>query len=371
MENELSLDDWLDDDEVINTDDPDFEYSSGDPDTMYGDGNNNPPDYSDDSPSNGDDVDNGGTAPEVTEFSGDVVEKFLERYGVIGGNLITDKGEKRFSELTSEQQLKALEQVVDSTRPTIEEDLGLNDEETSLLNFIRQSKMSVQDFMIKSAQEYSENTKVSETFDAPEYRFEDMDKDVIYATYIRALTPDISDEDLISDLEHAKNSAIYDKTVENLRGNFISNREAQKEQHASTLAQERVKVAQATIKPIVDAAQGITEISGWPISDDIKNDLLGHMVEFDAAGKSDFIKSVVESPENAFKAMWYIKNGDKAFSDLDNYYKSKMQEIYAKGIEEGASGKGDRRNAIKIKENNKSNIKYTSNVVDMDDFLNS
>src|ERR1035437_3507060 len=52
--------------------------------------------------------------PVTTETS--LIESFLERYNIVGGELETEKGEKVFyKDLTADQQLKVLSQIVDSS----------------------------------------------------------------------------------------------------------------------------------------------------------------------------------------------------------------------------------------------------------------
>lgn len=275
--------------------------------------------------------------PEIPVADTSLIESFLERYNIIGGELETETGTKvLFKDLTADQQLNALGQVVDSAN---EELSGLNVEEKKLLTSVRESKLSVQEYMTQSAREFTDLEAASQIYDVPEYQFETMDADVIYSTYVLSNNPDVTEEILQQEVDYAKKSPLYESTVTALRNSFIDQRELQRKEYTEILVTSRIKEAEKQSVKYIDAARVVDDIAGWPVKDDIKNELLESFVELDATGKSKFVRDIVDNPEMAFKAMWFLKYGEDNFKKIDTYYKDQLQRVYAKGIEDGKSGK--------------------------------
>jgi len=308
-----------------------------------------------------------------TETTAGVIETFLERYNILGGLVETEDGKQvEFKSLTPEQQVSALAQIVDATRPQVEEELGLSEDEIDLLNKVRQSKLSINDFMVQSAQEYGEGQQVQTIFNAPEYQFEAMESDVIYLSYLKANSPESTEDELMDELNHAKQSKLYNTTVESLRASFIENRENYKVEYTNQQIGNRTAELNAMAPIYVSTARGISEVSGWPVSDDEKDEILADLIEPGAGGKNAFTREIAENPENAFKALWFLKHGDRMFVHLDNYYKNKMQEVYDKGLVDGDKGKKPataRVSAIKAKDTGGSPT--NSGDMSMQEFLDS
>lgn len=376
----ITLDDYIDSDsdDVVDTNDRDFHNGGNPPEP--GDGDDASDFELDDDPRKGpeptgdpepadpgvdDDIASG-----VDSDNGDFILKFLERYNIVGGMIDTSKGEVEFSSLSDEDKLKALEQIVDSTRPSIEDEYGLSEEELILLNSIRKSQMGVNDFLYKISQDIRTDEYVDSMFSTPEYRFEDMSNEDIYKAYLMANSPEATEETIGQELEYAKKSAIFDKTAETLRNSFISNRESQKQELLDKQNEARVQEAKSSVGKYIGAAKKVNEIDGWPVSDEVKNNVLESLVEVDQVGKSKFIREVVEDPENAFKAMWYLQNGAEYFERLDTYYKGELKKVYEKGIQDGKAGKSYTPGRV-------SGVKSTSgggkdqDQLDLETFLNS
>lgn len=405
MEDELlTMDDFLGEDgDIIDTSDPDYSPGTGDPIPEEDEEpNQDPPkpetkdeeplepgdeedpkpweddpedprkksDEEDPKPEDKEDPKEDDPKSEDEDF--DIIEKFLERYNIVGGLIDTSEGEKAFKDLTPEQQIKALEQIVDSTRPSVEEEYQLTDEELSLLNAVRTSKLSVNDFMQKSAQEFSAIQSAEALFNSEEYRFEDMDADRVYAAYIKANNPEISESALQDEVSTAKQSALYNTTVEALRKDFITNRDTEKQKHIDKINADKVETAKQEAVKYVDAAKKTDAIAGWPVSKEVKNSVLESFVEVDSVGKSEFVREVIENPDNAFKAMWYLKNGETYFNQLDKYYQARLQKVYEKGIQDGSEGKKPaapgRKSGIKPKQNENPS---PDDIDTVEDFINS
>lgn len=301
-----------------------------------------------------------------------VVEAFLERYNIRGGELETESGEKvLFRNLTPEQQVRVLEQVVDSTGSDV---AGLAPDEKYLINAVRESNLSVQDFMVLSAQEFSDMNKASGLYDVPEYQFEAMDNDLIYSTYILSNNPDITQEVLEQELEHAKKSPLYETTVSALRNSFIEQREVQKQAYLDQERENRIQEAVQQSARYVQAARSIDEVAGWPLDDDAKNSLLESFVELDGAGKSRFDREIVQDPGMALKAMWFLQNGEENFRRMDAYYKEQLRAAYNKGVEDSSSGKvakSVRQTAVKEKNTAETPSKESDKKRTLEDFIYS
>jgi hypothetical protein len=261
-----------------------------------------------------------GDAPQPSS----VINSFLERYGVENGTISYQDGTTAvFSELPEEEQLELLETLAQSTSPSVESEYGLIQEEIDVLNAMRNNNLTfdqIVDQVVESRlQERELNSRFGSATD-----FSKVSTDDIYRTFLQEQNPEYTPEEIEEDLTLAKENKTFETTANILRGKY---QEQQDKERASWLTSQRFN-EQAELEndkaEIVTSVAGITEIAGWPIDDDMKNEVLEDLV--DTKNQSKFMREVLSDPVKMFEAAWYIKNGPALFARLDTHYKEEVRK---------------------------------------------
>jgi hypothetical protein len=263
-----------------------------------------------------------GDAPQPSS----VINSFLERYGVENGTISYQDGTTAvFSELPVEEQLEVLETLAQSTSPSVESEYGLVQEEIDVLNAMRNNNLTFDEIVDQVVASRLQEKELNSRFGAAT-DFSKVATDDIYRTFLQEQNPEYTPEEIEEDLALAKENKTFDVTVNILRGKY---QEQQDKERATWLTNQKFN-EQAELendkKEIVTAVSGLTEIAGWPIDDDMKNEVLEDLVETDAKNQSKFMREVLSDPIKMFEAAWYIKNGPALFARLDAHYKEEVRK---------------------------------------------
>ncbi|MCK5788882.1 MAG: hypothetical protein KAH32_07775, partial [Chlamydiia bacterium] len=113
-----------------------------------------------------DDVDDTDVAPTDTEEEKDIdavelsgVERYLSDYGIVAGRITFEDGENvDFDALDPEEQYTILQSLTTESRPTIEDEYDLDTTEIDLLNDIRNSGVSVEEYMNSTINQHVQQT---------------------------------------------------------------------------------------------------------------------------------------------------------------------------------------------------------------------
>jgi hypothetical protein len=303
----------------------------------------------------------------------DGVGAYLESFGIKDQMIDFEDGEsKHFSELDPESQLNVLNTLADKKAKMIEDKHELSDQEIVLLNTFREEGSDDLDSLLnKIADEKVRLLKEGE-FIGDVIDYENMEADVLFKNYLKESFPDSSEEELNEDLATAKEQKTYDASVKAIREAKTRTQEVEiegkREERRKAIGEEN----EVKKKEIVQSVQEVTELDGWPVTDEIKNKTLGELVEFDEYGKSPLMKKL-EDPETAFRAAWLLDNAKPLFEQMDNYYKSKVDEAYEKGKNEKRRTTPDEGVVVEKKdsesagETNKNPIGDNDKVTTMDD----
>lgn len=267
------------------------------------------------------------------------VSRFLDGYGIKGGQISFEDGtEANIDEMTAEQQLEVLQTIVNTTRPTVEQEFALDDDEISALNYMRQQKVSFPDLVSKMADKKILEMQASEQFTG-DINFEEMPVDVLFERYLREQSPDASEDEIAEDLEAAKGLRNYEKTVDAIRKNYVVDRDTAKNEWYQKREQLKQAEFQSDATAIVESARTMEELAGWPIDEDMKNTVLQDLVEVDENMDSKFMRDVVGNPAKLFEAAWYMKYAPTLFERMDTYFKKEVDEAYKKGKKDGSNHK--------------------------------
>jgi hypothetical protein len=325
-----------------------------------------------------------GSAPQDEEVHEDEPTNEPEEEDIIV-SLLKDKGinpeaikfeneageieEKSFNELSREEQLQIL------NYDESDDDFGLAEDEVSLINELRASNLSADEYKKYIAQQAIQEYLDSNQEDTPVYEIDSIPDDELYLIDLKAKVPELTEEDASTELELAKqNEALYQKKVQGIRNEYKKKEEllAQQEEEEQRLAAE--KAAQEFEDTIVAAIQENDTIdlgeSSLTLSEDDMNEIASFILDSDVAGVRHIAKAL-NDPKTLVGMVWYALKGQEAFSQITDYYKQKITEAskynYNKGFEDAKGGKAPNAAKTVVKKTAGSTAAPAKKVLTIDD----
>lgn len=263
--------------------------------------------------------------------------------------------ERSWDSLTKEEQINILADQ--------KEDQGTNndlaEDEIELINAIRNSGMSVQDYIQTITPQINQPQDTNQ-FDA-------MSDEDLYAFDIlnKVGNDNITDEELDAALEAAKaNETLFKKTVEGLRQQYNRLQEEQKQNIANqqqAVAQQRYQAFANVVNNQID---NFNSFAGQPIqlSNQDKDNLSEFMLALDEDGSSALGKAL-QDPRLLTKAAFWLLNEQELIAELQK----QQQDAYTRGYN---AGKGDILNKSKFvfKPTKQATSKKDESIWDSDDW---
>ena len=268
---------------------------------------------------------NGGSEPPVNEPEDDLTSEVLRLKGIADPNKIKFEDEtgaiieRSWDNLTRAEQLNILASQE-------EQDLGLYDDEIELLNAIRNSGMSVSDYLnaIQTPQEAPvQSYKIDELSDEDVYALDLLEK---------VGADNITDEELEQAINNAKqNEALFKKTVEGLRKEYIRLQQDEEAQLANEQAAKQEAAYRQFATSITNEIRGLNSFAGQELelSDEDSEELAAFMLELDESGTSAFGRAL-QDPNLFTKAAFWLLNEEQIIEELSK----QMQDNYKRGYEQ-------------------------------------
>ena len=263
--------------------------------------------------------------------------------------------ERSWDSLTKEEQINILADQ--------REDQGTNndlaEDELELINSIRNSGMSVQDYIQTITPQINQPQDTNQ--------FDTMSDEDLYAFDIlnKVGNDNITDEELDAALEAAKaNETLFKKTVEGLRQQYNRLQEEQKQNIANqqqAVAQQRYQAFANVVNNQID---NFNSFAGQPIqlSNQDKDNLSEFMLALDEDGSSALGKAL-QDPRLLTKAAFWLLNEQELIAELQK----QQQDAYTRGYN---AGKGDILNKSKFvfKPTKQATSKKDESIWDSDDW---
>lgn len=277
----------------------------------------------------------GYVAPEGVELSG--VEQFLTAYGVQGGVITYEDGSSaRFSELSATEQNEILSSLVTESVPSIEEKYNLDEDEINLLNTLRDSDMTSEEFINSLVDYRMQAVAAQRELSTTDYA--SVSADAIFVKNLRDTSPEITDEEIAEELESARGLSSYGATTEAMRKLFISEQQENNyrvmEENDMVFNQE----LEAQRFDIVAAVEDINDIAGAQISPDMKEYLLHDIMELNENKDPILMEKLFSSPDAMFKANWFLNYGESYMQEVNNHWKNEVSKARKEGYMQATSG---------------------------------
>ena len=263
--------------------------------------------------------------------------------------------ERSWDSLTKEEQIN----ILADQREHQETNNDLAEDEIDLINAIRNSGMSVQDYMQTITPQINQPQDTNQ-FDA-------MSDEDLYAFDIlnKVGNDNITDEELDAALEAAKaNETLFKKTVDGLRQQYNRLQEEQKQNIANQQQAAAQQRYQAFANGVNNQIDNFNSFAGQPIqlSNQDKDNLSEFMLALDEDGSSALGKAL-QDPKLLTKAAFWLLNEQELIAELQK----QQQDAYTRGYN---AGKGDILNKSKFvfKPTKQTTSKKDESIWDSDDW---
>lgn len=263
--------------------------------------------------------------------------------------------ERSWDSLTKEEQIN----ILADQREHQETNNDLAEDEINLINAIRNSGMSVQDYMQTITPQINQPQDINQ-FDA-------MSDEDLYAFDIlnKVGNDNITDEELDAALEAAKaNETLFKKTVDGLRQQYNRLQEEQKQNIANQQQAAAQQRYQAFANVVNNQIDNFNSFAGQPIqlSNQDKDNLSEFMLALDEDGSSALGKAL-QDPRLLTKAAFWLLNEQELIAELQK----QQQDAYTRGYN---AGKGDILNKSKFvfKPAKQTTSKKDESIWDSDDW---
>lgn len=301
------------------------------------------------------------TPPSEGDQEDDLTTEVLKLRGISNPNKIKFEDEsgaiteRSWDSLTKEEQIN----ILADQREHQETNNDLAEDETDLINAIRNSGMSVQDYMQTITPQINQPQDTNQ-FDA-------MSDEDLYAFDIlnKVGNDNITDEELDAALEAAKaNETLFKKTVDGLRQQYNRLQEEQKQNIANQQQAAAQQRYQAFANVVNNQIDNFNSFAGQPIqlSNQDKDNLSEFMLALDEDGSSALGKAL-QDPRLLTKAAFWLLNEQELIAELQK----QQQDAYTRGYN---AGKGDILNKSKFvfKPAKQTTSKKDESIWDSDDW---
>ena len=213
----------------------------------------------------------------------------------------------------------------------------LDDTEIELLNAIRSSGLTPQEYLQKiqndSVNNYIQNSEAQQYH----YEVDQLSDDELFIYDFISRMGDVTQEEAQEALERAKsNESLFAKQIGAIRKEYKeaedeSIRQAQMEEEAQ--AQERYDQFANQIAEQVD---NLSDFSGYDLNmdDEDKEMLYDFIVGVDGAGNNYFAKALSD-PKILVRTAWLALNGEQMIHDITEYFQKEISSVRKESYDKG------------------------------------
>lgn len=242
--------------------------------------------------------------------------------------------EKDWNSLTKEEKINILNTPVENQH---HESDDLTDEEIELLNQIRQSNLTPNEFITQ--------IKGNQVVQDPIYKIDDLSDDEVFLLDLESRVGELDDDSAAQALNLAKqNEDLYKKQVDGIRKEYKDREDFESKQEQAEIEQQQHEAYNQFSNQVINAIDQFNSIGNLDLDfeESDKEELAEFILSRDEAGENYFWNAL-QDPETMVKAAWFILNGDEAFDNVSDYFKNQIKLIsasqYKKGFEDGKNNK--------------------------------
>ena len=323
---------------------------------------------------NDSDVQDEHTSEEDDESSEDnsALGRYLRSIGISNPDKIKFEGEDGNIEEVNWDSLSEDEKFNILSTDQDDPELDLDDAEIDLINRIRLSKMSVDDFVnsihqqgVKAAQQaYAQQQQQEYT-----YTVDDLSDEELYVLDLQARIEDISDEEIEEALDRARsNETLFAKEVAGLREDYKRLEDERNLKEQALIQQQQEEQFAVFSNNIIDGINSFTNVGSLDIelNDDDKNQLYQFITGVDSSGVNYFARALSD-PETVVKTAWFAMHGEDVINSIEDYYKQQIAQVAKYNYEKGLTERKTQKVVVSKKSQQSKNVnKVVKSIDDLD-----
>lgn len=254
------------------------------------------------------------------EKSDDYIVQFLDGFGLSNGKVTYESEdgsieEVSFNDLDTEEKLNILREI---TAP------NLSEAEINTINYLRRNNATIQDvieyYSNKAVQDYiDQNGTVEKKYSVDEYS-----DDELYVAYLKSKFPDMSEEDISSEVEMSKtNEDLHKRKLEIIRNQYKTQEEDERKQKMAE-QEEQYNTYVSTLQDCIAKFEEFSmdykdkESDSIVIEDAEKSQIYDYIMNQDENGQSQLYKDL-NTPEKLVEMAWFSMFGKDIISDISKY----------------------------------------------------
>lgn len=220
----------------------------------------------------------------------------------------------------------------------------LNPDEIALIDQIRSSRMSVDEYLDFERQQGV--AAYDNELNPPTFMVDDFDDDDLFRLDLEAKvgSENITDEEIEDALQAAKaNPTVFEKQMQGIRNEYRAleqQRNEREQAEAQQEADERMAQFSNSIVESINSFHNLGDLN-VTIEDDDANEIYDFITGTDAAGINHFAKAL-NDPDVLVRTAWFALHGEDVINSISNYYKKEIAKIsqsqYDKGYNDARSG---------------------------------
>jgi len=180
----------------------------------------------------------------------------------------------------------------------------------------------------------------------PTYSIDAISDDELYAYDLRTRVPDITDEELLAEVERAKtsNPELYAKQVQGIRAEYKALEDEDNAQKQAIEQENYQAQQQVFTNNILNAIDELDSIGTMDVDldDEDKQELANFILGSDQAG-NNYLQLALNDPATLTKMAWFALHGDGALDEIQDYFNQQItsvrQQAYKQGVEDERRGK--------------------------------
>ena len=255
----------------------------------------------------------------------DVLNELLKAKGIEDGKIKiigenNQEEEINFHELTKEEQLEIL-----NYQDEIENN-DLDNSEIELLNSIRSSGKTVEQFLEDYKQEIINSLGTQEQ--GVNYEIDAYDDQELYMLDLKNKF-DLTDEELVKELEkELQDPDLFKRKTDKLRSEYKQLEDQYNEAQKQEFESKQQEQYNSFVTQMSDTASKSKHFHGIDVEDNETQEVLAHLLQLDQNGTSEFYKGL-NNPEKLYELAWYSKYGKEAFEAITNAYEQEISRLKA------------------------------------------
>lgn len=300
------------------------------------------------------------------------IGRYLKSIGISDPNKIKFENEDgnieevNWDSLSEDEKFNILSTDQDSP------ELDLDDAEIDLINRIRLSKMSVNDFVNSIHQQgvtAAQQAYAQQQQQEYKYTVDDLSDEELYVLDLQARIEDISDEEIEEALDRAKsNETLFAKEVAGLREDYKRLEDERNLKEQALIQQQQEEQFTQFSNSIIDGINSFTNVGSLDIdlNDDDKNQLYQFITGTDSSGVNYFAKALSD-PETVVKTAWFAMHGEDVINSIEDYYKQQIAQVAKYNYEKGLKERKTQKVVVSKTSQQKKNVnKVVKSIDDLD-----